>query len=79
MFSSNGRDGNITVIQEQDPNTYQVIDTVPTAVSARTMDVDPETGRIYLAAATVDPATLSQPRPKILPGSLKLLFLDLVR
>jgi len=46
-------------------------------VSARTMAVDPVSGRIYLAAADVDPkaAAVNGRRP-VIPGSLKLIFLD---
>jgi YVTN family beta-propeller protein len=83
-FSSNGRDGTLTVIQEKDANTFEVIDTVSTAVSGRTMDIDPESGRIFIAAAELDasaPPTNSAPgarRPTV-PGSLKLLLLDPVR
>jgi len=85
VFSSNGRDGTLTVIQEQDANTFVPIGEIKTAVTARTMTIDPESGRIYLVAADVDtkavpPPTGSQPgpprRPPLVPGSTKLLFLD---
>jgi DNA-binding beta-propeller fold protein YncE len=80
ILSSNGRDGTLSVIQEKDPNTFTLVDTVKTVVTARTMGIDPGTGRIYLAAADPQP---NPPSPKkapartpIIPGSLKLLFLD---
>jgi hypothetical protein len=90
-FSSNGRDGSLTVIQEKDANTFEVIDTVQTAVTGRTMGIDPQSGRIFIAAADLDPraptpteqppvagAPARPPRPRIpiVAGSLKLLFLD---
>ena len=81
IFSSNGRDGTLSIIQERDPQTFVAVGTVKTAVTARTMGIDPETGRLYLAAADVeatpaDAAAKAGGRPKVVPGSLKLLFLD---
>ncbi len=54
-----------------------VVDTIRTAVTGRTMGIDPDSGRLYVAAADVDPAAApGQRRPPIVPGSLKLLFID---
>jgi DNA-binding beta-propeller fold protein YncE len=74
IFSSNGHDGTLSVIREKSPDSFETIGTVKTAVSARTMDVDPVSGRIYLAAADQDKTTVAG--KSIVPGSLKLLFLD---
>lgn len=79
VFSSNGVDGTLTVIQQGDHDSYKVIDTVKTAVTGRTLGIDPVTGRLYIAAASVDPNSPAGGRPKPLPGSLKLIFLDPVR
>ena len=58
-----------------------------TAVTARTMAVDPDSGRIFLVAADIDPnvaapaagAPAGPPRrPALLAGSTKLLFLHLL-
>jgi DNA-binding beta-propeller fold protein YncE len=77
IFSSNGRDGTLSVIEEKDPQTYVPVATVKTVVSARTMDLDPQSGRIYLVAADVSPtAPEARGRRAIVPGSLRLLFLD---
>jgi DNA-binding beta-propeller fold protein YncE len=84
VFSSNGRDGTLTVIQEKDANTFVPLAEIKTAITARTMAVDPASGRIYLVAADVDasaPAPGSAPggfprRPALVAGSTKLLFLD---
>jgi YVTN family beta-propeller protein len=82
VFSSNG-DGTLTVIAEKDPNTFEVIDTVQTQVTGKTMGIDPATGRLYIAAADVDPTAPVLPgpngrpgRPTPLPGTLKLIILD---
>jgi YVTN family beta-propeller protein len=75
-FSSNGVDGTVTVVQETGPDSFTVTGTVTTAVTGRTMTVDPATGRLFIAAADVDPASPAGGRPRPAPGSLKLLFLD---
>jgi YVTN family beta-propeller protein len=48
IFSSNGVDGTLSVIQEKDAKTFVTLGAVKTTVSARTMAIDPETGRITL-------------------------------
>src|SRR5579862_4850474 len=74
IFSSNGRDGTLSVIAEKDPQTFVPVATVKTVVSARTMDLDPQSGRIYLVAADVSPtATEAKGKRAIVPGSLRLL------
>ena len=76
VFSSNGLDGTLSVIHEETPDKYVPVATVKTAVSGRTMGIDPQTGRIYIAAADTDPAPTPGGRPIPRPGTLKLLFLD---
>ena len=79
VFSSNGLDGTLSVIREETPDTYVVVATIKTAPSGRTMGIDPETGRIYIAAADTDPSPTPGGRPIPRPGTLKLLFLDPAR
>jgi len=79
VFSSNGKDGTLSIIQERDPQSFVPVGTIKTTVSARTMGIDPQTGRLYIAAASTEPATATpggSQKPKVVPGSLKLLFLD---
>jgi DNA-binding beta-propeller fold protein YncE len=84
-FSSNG-DGTLTVISEDGPNKFSVAETVQTRVGGRTMGIDPDSGRLFIAAAEIDTKTPPPPgpngrpgRPRPVPGSLKLLFLDPTR
>lgn len=84
-FSSNG-EGTITVVAEKGPKDFAVIETVPTRVTGRTMGIDPASGRLFVAAADIDPKAPVAPgpngrpgRPRPVPGSLKLMFLDPVR
>ncbi len=65
-----GRDGSITVIRLG--SKPAVVATIPTAVSARTITVDPSTGRAYLPSAKLAPAPAGE-RPKPLPGSFRVL------
>ncbi len=50
-FSSNGVSGTLTVAREVTPDQYEVLENVPTARSARTMELDPATHRVFLVAA----------------------------
>lgn len=80
IFSSN-RDGTLSVIAEKSPGTFEPLPAVATQFGARTMALDPESGRIYLVTAdfTLNPkAAASDPRHRyaIAPGSVRLLFLD---
>lgn len=77
FLSSNG-DGTLSVIGETSAGKFSVIGTVNTARGARTMALDPATGRVFLVTATVTktlpPATAGgRPHYVFAPGSLKLL------
>lgn len=75
VFSSNGRDGTISVFEEGPGNALTPLPTITTAVSGRTMTVDPRTGRLFVAAARTDP-DVAGGRPKVRPGTLELLMFD---
>ena len=65
-----GKDGNLTVVRLL-PRPV-VVGQVATVVSARTIAVDPSTGRAYLPSATLAPPVGDQ-RPKPLPGTFRVL------
>ncbi len=78
VFSSNGEDGTLTVVGQESPNQYTVAQNVKTQRSARTMAIDFKTHKIYLSAAEFGPAPAAtadnpRPRPKVVPGTFKLL------
>jgi YVTN family beta-propeller protein len=81
VFSSNG-DGTLSVVEEQqDGGRFVPLGTVQTLPGARTMTIDPETGRLFLVAADIaktEPPMTAGGRPRItfVPNSVKLLFLD---
>lgn len=76
VFSSNGRDGTITVYQQVSPDRYEPLSTIQTTVSARTMDVDPKTGRLFVAGADTLPSATPEGRPTVKPGTLRLMIFE---
>jgi YVTN family beta-propeller protein len=50
IFNSNG-EGTITVIHQDSPDKYSVVETVKTAPKAKTMALDPKTHRLFLSTA----------------------------
>lgn len=73
VFSANGGDGTVTVIQQETPDRYRALDSIPTKPGGRNMAVDPKTGRLFVAAGTV--VAGATPR-RVEPGSLALLMFD---
>jgi DNA-binding beta-propeller fold protein YncE len=79
VLNSCGQDGVLTVIHEDSPDKYTVVENVKTATAARTMALDPQTHNIYLSVAQVEmlpPAegdAKGRPRRKVAPGSFGLL------
>jgi YVTN family beta-propeller protein len=68
-FSSNG-DGTLTVVREESADRYSVQATVATQRGARTMALDPATGKVYVVTADFGPppaATPEQPHPRPVP------------
>jgi YVTN family beta-propeller protein len=50
IFNSNG-EGTITVIHQDSPDKYSLVETVKTAPRAKTMALDPKTHRLFLSTA----------------------------
>jgi DNA-binding beta-propeller fold protein YncE len=76
-FSSNG-EGTLTVIHEDSPDKFQVLENIPSQKSARTLTIDDKRHLIYLVAAQfgdAPAATAQQPRPRpaMIPGTFTVL------
>jgi YVTN family beta-propeller protein len=76
-FSSNG-DGTLTVIHEDSPEKFTVVENVATQRGARTLALDTKTHRVYLVTAEFGPPPAPtperpRPRPSIVPGTFTLL------
>jgi YVTN family beta-propeller protein len=77
VFSSNG-DGTLTVIHEDGPNRFTVLQNAATQVGARTLALDEASGSVYLPTADFGPPpppTADRPHPRgtVLPGTFVVL------
>src|SRR5580692_10150356 len=77
-FASNGRDATLTVVHEEAPNQFTFVQNAATALGARTMEVDPQTGDVYLVTAKL----IANPHPTsyrdrytVVPGTFELLVM----
>jgi len=76
-FASCG-DGHLTVVHEDSPEKFSVLENVSTQAGARTMALDEKTHRVFLVTAKFGappPATSANPHPRhtILPNSFVVL------
>jgi YVTN family beta-propeller protein len=76
VFASNC-DGTLTVVKQEGPDKYTVVQTLKTEKEARTMALDPVSGRIYLPYEEVKPG--SKPPdpgnlPEFTPGTFRLMI-----
>ena len=76
LFFVSCGDGNLTVIHEDSPDKYTVVENVPTKRSARTMGLDLKTHNIFLPAADFDPPAPGERRGKMKPGSFVVLVVS---
>ena len=77
VFESN-RDGTVTVIHEDTPDKYRVVQTLKTQFGSKNMALDEKTHHLFLSAAEflpAEPATTEnpRPRPKVKPGTFSVL------
>lgn len=71
-------DGTMAVFRQENPDTYTLVERVQTHAGARTMALDRQTARAYLAVAALGPrqaaaAGAAQPRAPMIPGSFSVL------
>jgi DNA-binding beta-propeller fold protein YncE len=76
-FSSNG-EGTLTVVHEDSPDKYSVVQSLPTQRGARTMAFDSSNGKLYLVTAQFGPRPAAtpenpRPRPPVLPDTFVVL------
>ena len=76
-FSSNGRDGNLTVVHEDSPDKFSVVENAPTQKFARTMALDTTNHDVYEVTADIEEAPPAKegerPRRNMKPGTFTLL------
>lgn len=73
-LSSNG-EGTLTVVKQEGPGDYSVLENVPTKKSARTMGLDLKTHNVVLPAADFLPPKEGERRGTMKPGSFVLVVL----
>ncbi len=75
-FASNA-DGTLTVIHQDAPDQYHVVENVATAPGARNMGLDPTNHRVFLVSAKFGPAPAGGRAP-VLPGTFALMVVERV-
>jgi DNA-binding beta-propeller fold protein YncE len=75
-FASNA-DGTLTVIHQDSPDQYHVIESVQTPQGSRNMGLDPTNHRVFVAGAKFGPAPAGgRGRGPVLPGSFALMVIE---
>jgi len=75
-FASNA-DGTLTVIHQDTPDQYHVVENLQTAQAARNMGLDPTNHRLFLVSAMFGPAPAGgRGRGPVLPGSFTLMVVE---
>ena len=80
-YASNA-DGTLTVVHQDSPNKYHVVENVQTGERARNMGIDTRTHRIFLASAKFgeipaeSTATNPRRRPPMVPGSFSIIVVE---
>ena len=74
-FASCG-EGTLTVVHEDSPDKFTVVENVPTKKTARTMGLDTKTHNIFLPSAEFDPPAPGERRGKMKPGSFAILVVS---
>jgi hypothetical protein len=76
--STGNGDGALSIFHEESPDEYALVANVKTLPGARTMALDPQSGRVFLPVADLGPlpvATEENPRPRAptIPGTFSVL------
>ncbi len=81
ILTSNGDDSTLTVVHQDGPDKYTVLQNLATEKRAKTMALDQKTHRVYIPSAQMSPAaaptaTDPKPRPKIVQGTFHLIVVS---
>jgi DNA-binding beta-propeller fold protein YncE len=74
-FASNA-DGSLTVIHQDGPDQYHVIQSLPTPVGSRNMGLDPSSHRVFIVTAKFGPVPAGGRRGPVLPGTFTLMTIE---
>ena len=76
IFTSNGGDATLSVVQEVSENKFTKLADIPTKKGARTLDIDQKTHKIYLPTAEYQPLQAGEKRPKMVAGSFQVIVVE---
>ena len=74
-FASNA-DGTLTVIHQDSPDRYRVVQQLETARASRNMGLDPATHRIFVVSAKFGQAEPGKRRPPVLPDTFSMIVIE---
>jgi DNA-binding beta-propeller fold protein YncE len=75
-FATNA-DGTLTVIHQDSPDQYHVVETVQTPTGSRNMGLDPTNHRLFVASGKFGPSPAGgRGRGPVLPGSFAVLVIE---
>jgi DNA-binding beta-propeller fold protein YncE len=74
VFAS-GADGTLTVIHQDSPDKYHVVETIKTPEASRNICLDPTNHRLYIPAAEFAPAAANA-RPSPAAGTFRILVIE---
>ena len=70
------RDGGVTVVHEDSPDKFEVVETIRTQEGARTMALDAKSKKLFLPTAEFEPLQPGERRPKLKPGTFTVLVVS---
>lgn len=80
VMSPNGTSGNLSVVKQENPDTYKLVETVATRINARTGTVDPKTGTVFLVAPEstlpAPPEGGKQPPAKFISDTFSIIQIE---
>jgi hypothetical protein len=81
VMSPNGTSGTLSVVKQDSPDAYHLIETVATRINARTGTVDPKTGTVFVVAPeSTQPAPPEAggkaPPPKYISDTFSIIVLE---
>jgi DNA-binding beta-propeller fold protein YncE len=74
-FASNA-DGTLTVIHQDAPDQYHVLENVQTPQGARNLGLDPTNHRVFIVSAKFGPVPAGGRRGPVLPGSFTMMVIE---
>jgi DNA-binding beta-propeller fold protein YncE len=81
VMSPNGASGTLSVVKQDSPDAYHLIETVSTRINARTGTVDPKTGTVFLVAPeSTSPAPPAEggkaPPPRYISNTFSIIVIE---